>query len=139
MLVDKVWKLTNTSRVGLVVRSSHSQRQFTFPDNVCGNFFSIPRRRGMKKTKTGEGDKGKRGRIVSDDAGGKSLSETSTSVCGQCVGENSTGVKSTVIHTRVNIFEVSKRSSRSFVRFRTQPAVGQRLRVENGTDTSSPD
>jgi hypothetical protein len=77
MLVDKVWKLTNTSRVGLVVRSSHSQRQFTFPDNVCGNFFSIPRRRGMKKTKTGEGDKGKRGRTVSDDVGGKSLSDHS--------------------------------------------------------------
>jgi hypothetical protein len=33
----------------------------------------------------------------SDDVGGKSLSETSKSVHGQCVGENSTGVKSTVI------------------------------------------
>jgi hypothetical protein len=51
------------------------------------------------KTNTGEGDKGKKGRTVSDDAGGKSLSDTSTS----------TGVKSTVIHTSVNIFEVSKR------------------------------
>ena len=58
---------------------------------------------------TGEGDKGKRGRTVSDDAGGKSLSDTSTSERGQCVGENSTGAKSTVIHTSVNIFEVSKR------------------------------
>ncbi len=58
---------------------------------------------------TGEGDKDKRGRTVSDDAGGKSLSDTSTSVCGQCVGEISTGAKSTVIRTSVNIFEVSKR------------------------------
>ena len=62
-----------------------------------------------EKTNTGEGDKGKRGRTASDDSGGKSLSETSKSGCGQCVGENSTGVKSTVIHTSVNIFEVSKR------------------------------
>ena len=63
-----------------------------------------------KKMNTGEGGKG---RTVSDDAGhlmgGKSLSDTSTSVCGQCVGERSTGVKSTVIHTSVNIFEASKR------------------------------
>ena len=43
------------------------------------------------KTNTGEGVKGKRGRTVSDDTGGKSLSETSKSVHG--VGENSTGVK----------------------------------------------
>ena len=41
--------------------------------------------------------------------GGKSLSETSKSVCGQCVDESSTGAKSTVIHTSVNIFEESKR------------------------------
>ena len=33
--VDKVWKLTNTVRVGLDARSSHAQRQSTFPDNVC--------------------------------------------------------------------------------------------------------
>ena len=39
------------------------------------------------KTNTGEGGKGKKGRTVSDDAGGKSLSDTSTSA----------GVKSTVI------------------------------------------
>jgi hypothetical protein len=51
------------------------------------------------KTNTGEGGKGKKGRTTSDDAGGKSLSDTSTS----------SGVKSTVIHTSVNIFEVSKR------------------------------
>ena len=50
----------------------------------------------MKK-RTGEGGKGKRGRTVSDDTGGKSLSDTSTTACGQCVGESSTGVKSTVI------------------------------------------
>ena len=62
-----------------------------------------------EKTITGESDKGKRGRTVSDDAGGKSLSDTSTSVCGQCVGENSTGRKSTVIHTCVNILEMPKR------------------------------
>ncbi len=41
----------------------------------------------------------KRVRTVSDDTGGKSLSDTSTSA----------GVKSTVIHTSVNIFEASKR------------------------------
>ena len=50
-----------------------------------------------EKSNTGEGDKGKRGRTVSDDAGGKSLNEKSKSVCGQCVGESSTGVKSTAI------------------------------------------
>jgi hypothetical protein len=41
------------------------------------------------------------GRTVSDDAGGKSVSDTSTSA----------GVKSTVIHTSVNIFEASKRDN----------------------------
>jgi hypothetical protein len=51
------------------------------------------------KTNTGEGGKGKNDRTVSDDAGGKSLSDTSTS----------SGVKSTVIHTSVNTFETSKR------------------------------
>ena len=76
MIVDKVWKLTNTVRVGLDARSSHAQRQSTFPDNVCSycppchgvsqyenlttflffwNFFS------------------KRGRTVSDDEGGHEL------------------------------------------------------------------
>jgi hypothetical protein len=53
------------------------------------------------KTNTGDGGKGKKGRTVSDDAGGKSLSDTSTSA----------GVKSTVICTSVNIFEVSKRDN----------------------------
>ena len=42
-----------------------------------------------EKTITGEGGKGKRGRTASDDAGGKSLSDTSTSARGQCVGESS--------------------------------------------------
>ncbi len=62
-----------------------------------------------EKTNTGEGDKGKRGRTVSDDTDGKSLSDTSTSAREQCVGESSTGVKSTTIRTSVNIFEASKR------------------------------
>ena len=62
-----------------------------------------------EKTNTGEGGKGKRGRTVSDDVGGKSLSETSKSERGQCVGESSTGAKSTVVLTSVNIFESSKR------------------------------
>ena len=35
MIVDKVWKLTNTVRVGLDDWSSHTHRQSTFPDNVC--------------------------------------------------------------------------------------------------------
>jgi hypothetical protein len=39
----------------------------------------------------------KRGRTASDDAGGKSLSDSSTCARGQCVGESSTGAKSTVI------------------------------------------
>ncbi len=54
--------------------------------------------KGNDKTNTGEGDKGKKDRTVLDDEGGKSLSDTSTSA----------GVKSTEIHTSVNIFEVSK-------------------------------
>jgi hypothetical protein len=53
------------------------------------------------KKNTGEGVKGKKARTVSDDVGGKSLSDTSTS----------TGVKSTVIRTSVNIFETSKRDN----------------------------
>jgi hypothetical protein len=56
------------------------------------------------KTNTGEGGKGKKGSTVSDDAGGKSLSDTSTS----------TGVKSTVICTSVNIFEASKRDETQY-------------------------
>ncbi len=37
MIVDKVWKLTNTVRVGLDDRFSHEQIQSTFPDNVCSH------------------------------------------------------------------------------------------------------
>ena len=48
---------------------------------------------------TGEGGKGKKDSTVSDEAGGKSLSDTSTSA----------GAKSTAIRTSVNIFEESKR------------------------------
>jgi hypothetical protein len=54
-------------------------------------------KKGNEKTNTGEGGKGKRGRTASDDAGGKSFSDTSTSARGQCVGESSTGAKSTAI------------------------------------------
>ena len=106
MIVDKVWKLTNTVRVGLDARSSHAQRQSSFPDNVCsccppchgckhlkiqkkiGLFcfsfkkISIPPPKMVKrsdKTNTGEGGKGKKGKTVSDDAVGKYLSDTSTS------------------------------------------------------------
>ena len=39
MIVDKIWKLTNTVRVGLDPRSSHSQRQTTFLDNLCSYLF----------------------------------------------------------------------------------------------------
>jgi hypothetical protein len=114
MIVDNVWKLTSTVRVGLDARSSHGKRQSTsttFPDNVCSYcppchgvshtmkiyyFFVFfkkkfhPRAKMVKrndKTNTGEGGKGKKDRTVSDDAGGKSLSDTSTSA----------GVKSTAI------------------------------------------
>ena len=129
MIVDKVWKLTNTVRVGLDVRSSHAQRQSTFPDNVCSYcppchgvlhyqnlttflFFSkknsLPLHWKMKKrnekSNTGEAGKDKRGRTVSDDVGGKSLSDTSTSA----------GAKSTEIRTSVNIFEASKRDKSQY-------------------------
>ncbi len=124
MIVDKVWKLTNTVRVGLDARSSHARdnplsrimcARITPFVTVCyttlhyenlttfcfsGIFFSsvsCKMKKRNEKTNTGEGDKGKRGRTASDDVGGKSLSDTSTSVRGQCVGEFSTGAKSTVI------------------------------------------
>ncbi len=109
MIVDKVWKL-NTVRVGLDAHGvSHYENLTTF---LFFWKFSIPPAKMAKsneKTNTGEGGKGKRGRTVSDDAGGKSLSETSKSERGQSVGERSTGAKSTAIRTSVNIFEVSKR------------------------------
>ena len=87
MIVDKLWKLTNTVRVGLDPRSSHGQTQSTFPDTKRN-----------AKSNTGESVKDKRGRTVSDHAGGKSLSDTSMSE----------GEKSTVIRISVNIFETSK-------------------------------
>jgi hypothetical protein len=67
-----------------------------FLKNNCIPSAKMVKRNGKKNT--GEGDKGKKGRTVSDDAGGKYLSDTSTSA----------GVKSTAIHTSVNIFEESK-------------------------------
>ena len=57
-----------------------------------------------EKSNTGEAGKDKRGRTVSDDAGGKSLSDTSTSA----------GAKSTEIRTSVNIFEASKRDKSQY-------------------------
>jgi len=57
-----------------------------------------------EKSNTGEAGKDKRGRTVSDDAGGKSLSDTSTTA----------GVKSTVIRTSVNIFEASRRDKSQY-------------------------
>ena len=71
-----------------------------------------------EKSNTREAGKDKRGRTVSDDVGGKSLSDTSTSA----------GTKSTVIHTSVNIFEVSKRDkSQYFV-----DKVKDKRRTKNG-------
>jgi hypothetical protein len=72
---------------------------FCFFSSRLSSFFNPVANKQTDKKNTGEGGKGKKGRTVSDDAGGKSLSDTSTSA----------GVKSTVIHTSVNIFEVSKR------------------------------
>ena len=98
-----------------------------------------------EKTNTGEGGKGKRGRTVSDDAGGKPLSATSKSTRGQCVGESSTGAKSTAIRTSVNISKddtwepLAHLSGSEHSDPGIQPAVGTRLREENGRDTSSPD
>jgi hypothetical protein len=53
---------------------------------------------------TGEGVKGKKDSTVSDEVGGKSLSDTCTSA----------GVTSTSIHTSVNIFEESKRDKSEY-------------------------
>ena len=65
MIVDKIWKLTNVVRVGLDPRSSYSQRQATFPDNVCSSWWAYEYGRGNKA------------RTTSDDAGGPSVSENS--------------------------------------------------------------
>ena len=93
MIVEKVWKLTNTVRVGLDPRSSHTQRQTTFPDEcvlllpplsrcvalkiwllfVFLEFFWPPKKllvqmgKRDEQTNTGEGGKGKRVRTTSDD------------------------------------------------------------------------
>ncbi len=57
------------------------------------------------KTNTGEGGKGKKGRTVSDDAGGKSLSDTSTSA----------GVKSPSIHNKLYYYPVKGCVCQAFV------------------------
>ena len=135
MIVDKIWKLTNAVRVGLAPRSSHSQRQATFPDHVCSYFrpvtvchtvnilllfvslhFFQPQQTGATRamgkragnTNTGEGDKDKKVRTTSDDAGGKSVSEKSKSTGEKCVSENSTGGKPGATPTSRNPFEASR-------------------------------
>ena len=75
-----------------------SPRTHPCPSSVHGEDRCAKMGKRSDKTNTGEGGKGKKGRTVSDDAGGKSLSDTSTSA----------GVKSTAIRTSVNIFEASK-------------------------------
>ncbi len=84
MIVDKVWKLTNTvSEVINPVIHTHT-------DDPLSRIMCDPIVPPVTVCHTG-----KRGRTVSDDAGGKFLSETSTSVRGQCVGESSTGGQTT--------------------------------------------
>ncbi len=63
------------------------------------SIFSVKMKKRNDQTNTGEGGKGQRSRNASDiaDPRWKSLSDTSTSARGQCVGESSTGAKSTVI------------------------------------------
>jgi hypothetical protein len=46
--------------------------------------------------------------LLFDDAGGKSVSETSKSLGGKCVSENSTGGKSGATRTSNNPFEASR-------------------------------
>ncbi len=53
-------------------------------------------------TNTGEVVKGKKARTVSDDVGGKSVSEKSRSTGEKCAGENSTGVKPGATRTSNN-------------------------------------
>ena len=87
MIVDKVWKLTNTVSVGVDPWSSHTHRQTTFPDecvfllppchvvsywkfDYClfsWNFFFKPRGKCDEQTQTGEGGNDKRVRTTSDD------------------------------------------------------------------------
>jgi hypothetical protein len=102
MIVDKVWKLTNTVRVGLDARSSHAQRQSTFPDNVCSYChtlkickFFVFQKKGFRPINEKRNEKTITERVAQEKGagpsrmilGGKSLSDTSTSVRGQCVGE----------------------------------------------------
>ena len=63
----------------------------------------------VEKTNTGEGDKGKKVRTTSNDAGGKCVSEKSKSVGAKCVSENSRGGKFGVTRNSVNPFETSRR------------------------------
>ncbi len=93
MIVDNVWKLTNTCH-GV----SHCENWTTFLKKKT--VLSLVQKwwRGMTKRIRERVTKAKKGRTVSDDPGGKYLSDTSTSV----------GVKSTVIRTSVNTFETSK-------------------------------
>jgi hypothetical protein len=74
----------------------HTHRDNPLSRIMCPSV-SCKMKKRNEKTITGEGGNGKRSRTVSDDAGGKFLSDTSTSVREQCVGESSTGAKSTVI------------------------------------------
>jgi hypothetical protein len=41
MIVDTIWKSTNVARVRLAPRSSQSQKQATFPDNVIFFFENL--------------------------------------------------------------------------------------------------
>ncbi len=98
---------------------SHYENLTTFC--FSGNFFQSPKKLLVEmgkcddKPNTGEGDKDKRTKTTSDDVGGKSVSEKSKSGGGQCVGENSTGGKSSgVIRSSVNIFEVSRRDKSQY-------------------------
>jgi hypothetical protein len=66
----------------------------------------------LKKNEYWRGDKGKKVRTTSHDAGGKSVSEKSKSDTGaKCVSENSTSGKSGVTRYSVNPFETSRRDN----------------------------
>ena len=80
----------------------------------------------MKKRIRERVGKGKRGRTASDDPGGKSLSEKSKTVRGQCVGEKSTGA---VIHSNANIFEASRKNKTQYF----VDVVKDKRRTKNNT------
>ncbi len=80
-------------------RRLHSENLTTF---LFFSIFFYPRRAIKKRIR--EGWQRKRGRTASDDVGGKSLSDTSTSA----------GAKSIAISTSVNIFEASKRDKSQY-------------------------